>query len=76
MQAFSAHRPVKIVLELKGFISCVHLKIGQEYPAVVEFAPFQKTAKKRSKKRDAKCGTIIEGKYSCFLNVMVSYIFC
>lgn len=48
------------------FISCVHLKIGQEYPAVVEFAPFQKTAKKRSKKRDAKCGTIIEGKYSYF----------
>lgn len=35
---------------------------GQEYPAVVEFAPFQKTAKKRSKKKDAKCGTIVEGK--------------
>lgn len=33
---------------------------GQEYPAVVEFAPFQKTAKKRSKKRDAKSGTIDE----------------
>uniref|UniRef100_A0A8D3DSY6 UPF3B regulator of nonsense mediated mRNA decay n=1 Tax=Scophthalmus maximus TaxID=52904 RepID=A0A8D3DSY6_SCOMX len=33
---------------------------GQEYPAVVEFAPFQKTAKKRSKKKDAKCGTIAE----------------
>lgn len=33
---------------------------GQEYPAIVEFAPFQKTAKKRSKKRDAKCGTINE----------------
>ncbi|XP_056141789.1 regulator of nonsense transcripts 3B [Lampris incognitus] len=33
---------------------------GQEYPAIVEFAPFQKTAKKRSKKRDAKCGTIDE----------------
>ncbi|KAG7518638.1 regulator of nonsense transcripts 3B [Solea senegalensis] len=31
---------------------------GQEYPAIVEFAPFQKTAKKRSKKKDAKCGTI------------------
>lgn len=37
---------------------------GQEYPAVVEFAPFQKTAKKRSKKKDAKCGTIVEGKSS------------
>ena len=35
---------------------------GQEYPAIVEFAPFQKTAKKRSKKKDAKCGTITEGK--------------
>lgn len=33
---------------------------GQEYPAIVEFAPFQKTAKKRTKKKDAKCGTIIE----------------
>lgn len=33
---------------------------GQEYPAIVEFAPFQKTAKKRSKKKDAKCGTISE----------------
>ncbi|XP_053179709.1 regulator of nonsense transcripts 3B [Scomber japonicus] len=33
---------------------------GQEYPAIVEFAPFQKTAKKRSKKKDAKCGTINE----------------
>lgn len=33
---------------------------GQEYPAVVEFAPFQKIAKKRNKKKDAKCGTITE----------------
>ncbi|XP_063341953.1 regulator of nonsense transcripts 3B [Pelmatolapia mariae] len=33
---------------------------GQEYPAIVEFSPFQKTAKKRSKKKDAKCGTIVE----------------
>ncbi|XP_041845544.1 regulator of nonsense transcripts 3B isoform X2 [Melanotaenia boesemani] len=33
---------------------------GQEYPAIVEFAPFQKTAKKRSKKKDSKCGTISE----------------
>ncbi|XP_061541592.1 regulator of nonsense transcripts 3B [Phycodurus eques] len=31
---------------------------GQEYPAIVEFAPFQKTSKKRSKKKDTKCGTI------------------
>ncbi|XP_028570931.2 regulator of nonsense transcripts 3B isoform X1 [Podarcis muralis] len=31
---------------------------GLEYPAVVEFAPFQKAAKKKSKKKDAKAGTI------------------
>uniref|UniRef100_H0XWH7 UPF3 domain-containing protein n=1 Tax=Otolemur garnettii TaxID=30611 RepID=H0XWH7_OTOGA len=31
---------------------------GQEYPAVVEFAPFQKAAKKKTKKRDSKVGTI------------------
>ncbi|KAG8176497.1 hypothetical protein JTE90_024925 [Oedothorax gibbosus] len=32
---------------------------GNEYPALVEFAPFQKIPKKRNpKKRDAKCGTI------------------
>ncbi|XP_029463688.1 regulator of nonsense transcripts 3B [Rhinatrema bivittatum] len=31
---------------------------GQEYAAIVEFAPFQKVAKKKSKKKDAKCGTI------------------
>ncbi|KAJ6663286.1 hypothetical protein lerEdw1_010422 [Lerista edwardsae] len=29
-----------------------------EYPAIVEFAPFQKAAKKKSKKKDAKAGTI------------------
>uniref|UniRef100_A0A2I3G3W9 UPF3 domain-containing protein n=1 Tax=Nomascus leucogenys TaxID=61853 RepID=A0A2I3G3W9_NOMLE len=31
---------------------------GQEYPAIVEFAPFQKPAKKKTKKRDTKAGTI------------------
>ncbi|KAM6151828.1 regulator of nonsense transcripts 3B isoform 1-T1 [Rhynchocyon petersi] len=31
---------------------------GQEYPAIVEFAPFQKSAKKKTKKRDTKVGTI------------------
>lgn len=36
--------------------------IGNEFPAVVEFAPFQKIPKKRNpKKRDAKCGTIVTG---------------
>ncbi|EHB07949.1 Regulator of nonsense transcripts 3B [Heterocephalus glaber] len=31
---------------------------GQEYAAMVEFAPFQKAAKKKTKKRDTKVGTI------------------
>ncbi|XP_077141288.1 regulator of nonsense transcripts 3B [Ranitomeya variabilis] len=31
---------------------------GQEYPAIVEFAPFQKVAKRKSKKKDSKTGTI------------------
>uniref|UniRef100_A0A8C6XJF8 UPF3 domain-containing protein n=1 Tax=Naja naja TaxID=35670 RepID=A0A8C6XJF8_NAJNA len=34
---------------------------GLEYPAIVEFAPFQKAAKKKSKKKDAKAGTIDDG---------------
>lgn len=31
---------------------------GNEFPAVVEFAPFQKIPKRKNKKRDTKCGTI------------------
>ncbi|XP_024268529.1 regulator of nonsense transcripts 3B isoform X1 [Oncorhynchus tshawytscha] len=43
---------------------------GQEYPAIVEFAPFQKIAKKRSKKKDAKSGTIDEdADYKKFLEI-------
>ncbi|KAK6473691.1 regulator of nonsense mRNAs 3B-like [Huso huso] len=43
---------------------------GQEYPAVVEFAPFQKIAKKKSKKKDAKAGTIEEDPdYKKFLDI-------
>ncbi|KAI4892876.1 hypothetical protein NFI96_012621 [Prochilodus magdalenae] len=43
---------------------------GQEYPAIVEFAPFQKVAKKRSKKKDAKTGTIEEDvDYKKFLEI-------
>ena len=34
---------------------------GQEYAAVVEFAPFQKISKKKLKKKDAKAGSIEEG---------------
>ncbi|XP_074243470.1 regulator of nonsense transcripts 3A isoform X1 [Saimiri boliviensis] len=51
-----------IFLDSKGF--GVHVKnmqdccIGLEYPAVVEFAPFQKIAKKKLKKKDAKTGSI------------------
>ena len=35
--------------------------VGLEYPAVVEFAPFQKIAKKKLKKKDAKTGSIGDG---------------
>ncbi|KAF6208560.1 hypothetical protein GE061_017018 [Apolygus lucorum] len=31
---------------------------GQEYPAIVEFAPFQRIPKQRAKKRDQLCGCI------------------
>lgn len=34
-----------------------------EYPAVVEFAPFQKISKKKLKKKDAKAGSIEDGKH-------------
>ncbi|XP_066562882.1 regulator of nonsense transcripts 3A isoform X1 [Amia ocellicauda] len=41
---------------------------GQEYPAVVEFAPFQKVSKKKLKKKDAKAGSIEEDpEYKKFL---------
>ncbi|KAE8625530.1 hypothetical protein XENTR_v10006307 [Xenopus tropicalis] len=41
---------------------------GQEYPAVVEFAPFQKISKKKLKKKDAKAGSIAEDlEYKKFL---------
>lgn len=47
------------------FIICVMplsaFYIGQEYPAIVEFAPFQKVSKKKLKKKDAKAGSIEEG---------------
>ncbi|XP_072286924.1 regulator of nonsense transcripts 3B [Pyxicephalus adspersus] len=42
---------------------------GQEYPAIVEFAPFQKVAKKKSKKKDSKTGTIEDDpEYKKFLD--------
>ena len=35
--------------------------LGNEYPAIVEFAPFQKIPKKKAKKADARQGTIENG---------------
>ena len=51
---------------LRHFFKCIHLKcefglLGGEYSAVVEFAPFQKIPKKKTKKSDSKKGTIEEG---------------
>ncbi|XP_053733507.1 regulator of nonsense transcripts 3A [Synchiropus splendidus] len=41
---------------------------GQEFPAVVEFAPFQKISKKKLKKKDSKTGSIDEDpEYKRFL---------
>ncbi|XP_006159756.2 regulator of nonsense transcripts 3A [Tupaia chinensis] len=43
---------------------------GLEYPAVVEFAPFQKVAKKKLKKKDAKTGSIEDDpEYKKFLEM-------
>ncbi|XP_043243775.1 regulator of nonsense transcripts 3A-like [Amphibalanus amphitrite] len=43
-------------------------KQGFEYPAVVEFAPYQRTPRRRSRKPDAKSGTIFEdADYKAFL---------
>ena len=41
---------------------CDYVLIGNEYPAIVEFAAFQKVPKKKNKKPDAKKGTIEQGK--------------
>ncbi|KAG8451866.1 hypothetical protein GDO86_003893, partial [Hymenochirus boettgeri] len=49
-----------------GYIFIDHK--GQEYPAVVEFAPFQKISKKKMKKRDNKAGSILDDiEYKRFL---------
>ncbi|XP_072269538.1 regulator of nonsense transcripts 3A isoform X2 [Pyxicephalus adspersus] len=41
---------------------------GQEYPAVVEYAPFQKISKKKLKKKDSKAGSISDDlEYKKFL---------
>ncbi|NXD30498.1 REN3B protein, partial [Spelaeornis formosus] len=41
-----------------GYVFVDHKGKSAEYAAIVEFAPFQKAAKKKSKKKDAKTGTI------------------
>ncbi|XP_071440791.1 regulator of nonsense transcripts 3B isoform X2 [Hetaerina americana] len=44
---------------------------GNEFPAVVEFAPFQKIPRKKSRQRDPKCGTIdTDPDYLAFVNQM------
>ena len=36
--------------------------VGTEYPAVVEFSPYQKVPKKLGRKADPRCGTVETGK--------------
>lgn len=55
----SGSQSVKVPPQL---LSYSNIYSGQEYPAVVEFAPFQKISKKKLKKKDAKAGSIEEGK--------------
>lgn len=46
-------------------------KKGNEYPAVVEFAPFQKVPKKKMRKADTKKGTIEQdSEYQKFLEIL------
>ncbi|NWS48931.1 REN3B protein, partial [Probosciger aterrimus] len=47
-----------VFVDHKGNVFFPLFLTGQEYAAIVEFAPFQKAAKKKSKKKDAKTGTI------------------
>lgn len=42
-------------------LEVMFMSSGNEYPAVVEFATFQKVPKKKAKKGDAKKGTIEQG---------------
>lgn len=54
---------------------------GQEYMAIVEFAPFQKMPRKKPKKPDNKSGTIEQGKpfiiitFLFLLNIIIIIIF-
>ncbi|KAK1797772.1 hypothetical protein P4O66_008127, partial [Electrophorus voltai] len=62
--------PEDIILFRDRFDGYVFIdsKGSQEYPAIVEFAPFQKVSKKKLKKKDAKAGSIEEDpEYKRFL---------
>uniref|UniRef100_A0AAA9TEV4 UPF3A regulator of nonsense mediated mRNA decay n=1 Tax=Bos taurus TaxID=9913 RepID=A0AAA9TEV4_BOVIN len=50
--------PDDILLFRDRFDGYIFIDSKGEYPAVVEFAPFQKIAKKKLKKKDAKTGSI------------------
>uniref|UniRef100_A0A2K5PXZ6 UPF3 domain-containing protein n=1 Tax=Cebus imitator TaxID=2715852 RepID=A0A2K5PXZ6_CEBIM len=50
--------PIKQLISLSPAPDSHYYTFCQEYPAIVEFAPFQKAAKKKTKKRDTKVGTI------------------
>lgn len=48
---------------------------GVEYPAIVEFAPFQSLPKNKSRKTDNKCGTIEEDpQFQSFLAALISEV--
>lgn len=59
---------MNIVEFQNGFWNLFPVK-GLEYPAVVEFAPFQKIARKKLKKKDAKTGSIEDGEsfFKCWI---------
>ena len=42
---------------------------GNEYPAIVEYAPFTKVPKKKPKKIDSRKGTIEQGKVCLFVQI-------
>lgn len=47
------------------------LFLGNEYPALVEYAPFQKIPKPCHQKKDIRCGTIDEDPdYLAFLDIL------
>lgn len=48
-----------------------YIILGNEYPALVEYAPFQKIPKSNHNKKDIRCGTIDEDPdYVAFLDAL------